>query len=228
MQELRQIFYDCDADTILVKVEQWVVPRATRVTKVVFFAKSNPDTGLETVIADRVFYQKKGFRVSMANVLKLGVPSGSLQEPTAELFRRAGTNYVFHAIVLSDRGRPPNRLFWGVHRRWLVREQGVLDAGITGHDLGFSKPMPMSPKYASSFIQKSVVDRHAGCSVFRRTRPLKRSLICRENGLRRRWLISPETTWRTTASRPTSNFHGEQPKSSPRNLRVRLSKYGNG
>ncbi len=33
----------------------------------------------------------------MSNVLKLGIPAGSLQEATAELFRRAGYKITFGA-----------------------------------------------------------------------------------------------------------------------------------
>ena len=36
------------------------------------------------------------------NILRLGLPSGSLQEPTLELFKRAG----FHIVVPSRSYRP--------------------------------------------------------------------------------------------------------------------------
>ena len=72
----------------------------------------------------------------MANVLKLGVPSGSLQEPTAELFRRAG-----YAISFSSRSYYPtiddveiDCLLVRAQEMARYVEQGVLDAGITGHD----------------------------------------------------------------------------------------------
>ena len=59
MQELRQIFYDCDADTILVKVEQVGGAACHEGYESCFFREINPDTGLGTVIADRVFDPKK-------------------------------------------------------------------------------------------------------------------------------------------------------------------------
>ena len=59
VQELRQIFYDCDADTILVKVEQVGGAACHEGYESCFFREINPDTGLETVIADRVFDPKK-------------------------------------------------------------------------------------------------------------------------------------------------------------------------
>ena len=59
VQELRQIFYDCDADTILDKVEQVGGAACHEGYESCFFREINPDSGLETVIADRVFDPKK-------------------------------------------------------------------------------------------------------------------------------------------------------------------------
>ena len=72
----------------------------------------------------------------MDNVLNLGIPSGSLQNACAELFERAGYRISF-----------PNRSYYPdiddpeidcllVRAQEMARyvEQGVLDAGITGHD----------------------------------------------------------------------------------------------
>ena len=59
VQELRQIFYDCDADTILVKVEQVGGAACHEGYESCFFREIDPDTGLGTVIADRVFDPKK-------------------------------------------------------------------------------------------------------------------------------------------------------------------------
>ena len=59
VQELRQILYDCDADTILVKVEQVGGAACHEGYESCFFREINPDTGLGTVIADRVFDPKK-------------------------------------------------------------------------------------------------------------------------------------------------------------------------
>ncbi|MCY4011348.1 MAG: ATP phosphoribosyltransferase [Gammaproteobacteria bacterium] len=72
----------------------------------------------------------------MDRVLNLGIPSGSLQNACAELFERAGYRISF-----------PNRSYYPeiddpeidcllVRAQEMARyvEQGVLDAGITGHD----------------------------------------------------------------------------------------------
>ncbi|MFN0199053.1 MAG: ATP phosphoribosyltransferase [Planctomycetaceae bacterium] len=68
--------------------------------------------------------------------LKLGIPAGSLQDATAELFRRAGYN-----ISISSRSYYPTIddeeiecLLIRAQEMARYVEQGILDAGITGHD----------------------------------------------------------------------------------------------
>ena len=72
----------------------------------------------------------------MTNVLKLGVPAGSLQEATAELFRRAG-----YKITFSSRSYYPTIdddqiecLLIRAQEMARYVEDGVLDAGLTGYD----------------------------------------------------------------------------------------------
>ncbi len=72
----------------------------------------------------------------MSNVLKLGIPAGSLQEATAELFRRAG-----YKITFSSRSYYPTidddeiecLLIRAQEMARYVQDQ-VLDAGLTGYD----------------------------------------------------------------------------------------------
>ena len=72
----------------------------------------------------------------MSNLLKLGIPAGSLQEATAELFRRAG-----YKISFSSRSYYPTIdddeiecLLIRAQEMARYVEDGVLDAGLTGHD----------------------------------------------------------------------------------------------
>ncbi len=72
----------------------------------------------------------------MTNLLKLGIPAGSLQEATAELFRRAG-----YKITFSSRSYYPSVddeeiecLLIRAQEMSRYVEQGLLDAGLTGHD----------------------------------------------------------------------------------------------
>ncbi len=72
----------------------------------------------------------------MPNLLKLGIPAGSLQEATAGLFRRAG-----YKITFGSRSYYPTIdddeiecLLIRAQEMSRYVEDGVLDAGLTGHD----------------------------------------------------------------------------------------------
>ena len=74
--------------------------------------------------------------MSETKLLKLGIPAGSLQESTGELFRRAGYNIKFSSRsyfpVIDD--EQIECLLIRAQEMARYVEQGVLDAGITGHD----------------------------------------------------------------------------------------------
>ncbi len=55
VQELKEIFYDCDADTLLVKVNQIGGAACHEGYKSCFFRKIEPGTGATTVVGERVF-----------------------------------------------------------------------------------------------------------------------------------------------------------------------------
>ncbi|MCX7425013.1 MAG: ATP phosphoribosyltransferase [Planctomycetia bacterium] len=72
----------------------------------------------------------------MSTLLKLGIPAGSLQEATAELFRRAG-----YKIGFSSRSYYPTIdddeiecLLIRAQEMARYVDQGVLDCGLTGYD----------------------------------------------------------------------------------------------
>jgi ATP phosphoribosyltransferase len=72
----------------------------------------------------------------MSAILKLGIPAGSLQEATAELFRRAG-----YKITFSSRSYYPtidddeiDCLLIRAQEMARYVADGVLDAGLTGYD----------------------------------------------------------------------------------------------
>jgi ATP phosphoribosyltransferase len=68
--------------------------------------------------------------------LKLGIPAGSLQEATGELFRRAGYNIKFSSRSYYPEIDDDQIECLLIRAQEMARyvEQGVLDAGITGHD----------------------------------------------------------------------------------------------
>mgnify|MGYP005726395175 CR=1 FL=1 len=72
----------------------------------------------------------------MSDVLKLGIPAGSLQEATGELFARAGYRVTFSSRSYYPSIDDEQIECLTVRAQEMARyvEQGVLDAGITGHD----------------------------------------------------------------------------------------------
>jgi ATP phosphoribosyltransferase len=69
-------------------------------------------------------------------VLKLGVPAGSLQEATGELFRRAGYKLTFESRSYYPAIDDPDIECTLIRAQEMARyvEDGALDAGLTGHD----------------------------------------------------------------------------------------------
>lgn len=72
----------------------------------------------------------------MSRVLKLGIPAGSLQEATRELFQRAGYRIVFSARSYFPAIDDDEVSCMLVRAQEMARyvEHGALDAGITGLD----------------------------------------------------------------------------------------------
>ena len=69
-------------------------------------------------------------------ILKLGIPAGSLQESTAALFSRAGYNIKFASRSYFPTVDDPEIECMLIRAQEMARyvENGILDAGITGHD----------------------------------------------------------------------------------------------
>jgi len=72
----------------------------------------------------------------MTNLLKLGIPAGSLQEATAELFRRAGYKITFSSRSYYPTINDDDIECLLIRAQEMARyvENGMLDAGLTGHD----------------------------------------------------------------------------------------------
>ena len=71
-----------------------------------------------------------------SQVLKLGIPAGSLQESTAALFSKAGYHIRFSSRSYYPTIDDPEIDCLLIRAQEMARyvEQGILDAGITGHD----------------------------------------------------------------------------------------------
>src|SRR3989304_3084486 len=72
----------------------------------------------------------------MTNILKLGIPAGSLQEATAELFRRAGYKITFGSRSYYPTIDDEEIECLLIRAQEMARyvENGVLDGGLTGYD----------------------------------------------------------------------------------------------
>jgi len=106
----------------------------------------------------------------MSNVLKLGIPAGSLKDATAALFQRAGYNITFssRSYYPSIDDEEIECLLIRAQEMARYVEQGILDAGITGHD----------------WVQETQADVHEVCElVFSKVsrRPVKWVLCVPEN-----------------------------------------------
>lgn len=69
-------------------------------------------------------------------LIKLGIPAGSLQEATAELFKKAGYNIKFQSRSYYPEIDDPEIECMLIRAQEMARyvQQGILDAGITGYD----------------------------------------------------------------------------------------------
>lgn len=69
-------------------------------------------------------------------LIKLGIPAGSLQEATAELFKKAGYTIKFSSRSYYPEIDDPEIECMLIRAQEMARyvEQGVLDSGITGYD----------------------------------------------------------------------------------------------
>lgn len=69
-------------------------------------------------------------------LLRLGIPAGSLQEATAELFRKAGYKITFASRSYYPQIDDPDIECLLIRAQEMARyvEKGILDAGITGYD----------------------------------------------------------------------------------------------
>ncbi len=72
----------------------------------------------------------------MSHLLKLGIPAGSLQEATAELFHRAGYRITFNSRSYYPSIDDDEIECLLIRAQEIARyvEDGALDAGLTGYD----------------------------------------------------------------------------------------------
>ncbi len=104
-------------------------------------------------------------------ILKLGIPAGSLQEATAELFRRAGYKITFSSRTYYPTIDDDEIECLLIRAQEMARyvEQGILDAGLTGHDWVMETGADVH-EVAELVFSKGAAARSAGCCACRRIR----------------------------------------------------------
>jgi ATP phosphoribosyltransferase len=74
--------------------------------------------------------------MTQQQILKLGIPAGSLQEATAGLFRKAGYQITFRSRSYYPTIDDPEITCILIRAQEMARyvQDGVMDAGLTGYD----------------------------------------------------------------------------------------------
>ena len=129
---VKEISTDCDRDALLVKVEALGRASATKATKAASSAGSTTANGRNPSRAPTIRRPSTGAIVK----LKLGIPKGSLENATIDLFRRAGFNITTSSRSYFPAIDDPEIECMMIRAQEMARyvEDGVLDAGLTGRD----------------------------------------------------------------------------------------------
>ena len=116
--------------------------------------------------------------------LKLGIPKGSLQDATIQLFARAGFNIYVSSRSYFPSIDDPEIECMLIRAQEMTRYvcEGVLDAGLTGQDwiaehaLGRDATLA-SRRSPTSFIRSRASARSSGCSPRQKTHASSRPRI---------------------------------------------------
>ncbi len=135
---VREMRVDCDVDTLLIRVEALGPGRVPRRLPLLLlpaaFVRRRGQGGRRAHVRSqsRVY----GKDATLMSVLRLGIPKGSLQDATVQLFAKAGWR-----ISISSRSYFPgiddpeiNCMLVRAQEMARYVETGALDAGITGRD----------------------------------------------------------------------------------------------
>jgi ATP phosphoribosyltransferase len=144
--------------------------------------------------------------------LKIGIPKGSLEIATIDLFRRAG-----YVITTSSRSYFPaiddaNMECMLIRAQEMARyvEDGILDAGLTGHDWveesGARRSRRRLGLRQAELRQSALGAGRARVSAFKPWR------ICRGKIIATELVKRPNAIWPHTASRQKWNSVGARPK----------------
>ena len=130
---VKNISTDCDLDALLIQVEALGPGRLPRRLSELLLSPAG-GRRMERIRAARL---RSGRRLREQFVkLKLGIPKGSLENATIDLFRRAGFNITTSSRSYFPAIDDPEIECMMIRAQEMARyvEDGVLDAGLTGRD----------------------------------------------------------------------------------------------
>ena len=128
---VREVRLDCDEDAILLKVKQLgdqpVIPVTDRASIANGLTEILSSTGKKSLIQRMCIDENK---------LKLGIPKGSLESNTVDLFKRAGWHITYDSRSYFPDIDDEELSCTLVRAQEMSRyvEDGTLDLGLTGQD----------------------------------------------------------------------------------------------
>ena len=130
---VKEIATDCDNDTLLIQVEALGPGVCHEGYKSCFFRKLDAAGWVES--EPRAYDPRLGLRGESV-ILKIGIPKGSLENATVDLFRRAGFNITTSSRSYFPMIDDPEMECMLIRAQEMARyvEDGILDAGLTGLD----------------------------------------------------------------------------------------------
>ena len=122
-------------------------------------------------------------------VLKLGLPAGSLQEATAELFRKAGYKITFASRSYYPAIDDPEIHCTLIRAQEMARyvQDGSLDCGLTGHDWVVENDADGRRAGRAGVQQGQPAAGAVGAGRARTTRRSRSRRTCRASGSPPRW-----------------------------------------
>ena len=160
------IYVDCDADTVLLKVIQQGGAACHTGYRSCFYQKLE---GEQLKVVKRVFRSQGGVPVKL---LKVGIPKGSLEKATIELFRRSGWKITMDARSYFPAIDDPEIRCTLVRAQEMSRfvEMGALDRGADRQGLGPGERIPRWSRCRTWSTPRPPSSLPGGCWWWRRAR----------------------------------------------------------
>ncbi len=145
--------------------------------------------------------------------LKLGIPKGSLENATVDLFRRAGFQITTSSRSYFPAIDDPEIECMLIRAQEMARyvEDGVLDAGLTGRDWVEENEAHVE-NVADLIYAKQSFGKVRWVLAVPEASPYKSVKDLKARSSRRNWWRRPSVIWNATASPRRSNSVGARPR----------------